>query len=166
VRIHVNRRGRRLVAPALGGVPVKLRAVSHLTDGRVRRARNHTRLFAERHHLVPPITGIFVADRPILLPRGKRFLAYIARHARRVDIVQCDGHAAKLPAFAIHPVFAVMLSVARARVACRFLHRHGMTARFVRIGHGNRITRHPGMSRLNPASWPPDRRSGVTLIRH
>jgi hypothetical protein len=166
VRIHVNRRGRRLVTPALGGVPVKLRAVGRLTDGRVRRARNHTRLFAERHHLVPPITGIFLPDQPVLLPRGKRFLTYIARHARRVDIVQCDGHAAKLPAFDIHPVFAVMLSEQRANVACRFLHRHGMRARFVEIGHGNRITRHPGLSRLNPASWPPDRRSGITLIRH
>jgi hypothetical protein len=165
VPVRVNRRGRRRVAPALGGVPVKLRAVGRMTDGRRRRAQARTRLFAERHHLVPPLSGIFKPDLPILLPSGHRFLRYIAAHARRVDIVQCHGHAAELPRRHINPVFAASLALERAHVACNYLRRHGMRARFVKIGHSNTTSRNPGSNRNNPATWPPDRRSGVTLIR-
>jgi hypothetical protein len=166
VQVPVNRRGRRRVAPALGGVPVRLRAVGRLTDGRRVNARNRTRLFAERHHLVPPAAGIFVADQPVLLPSGRAFLRRIAARARRVDVVQCHGHAAELPFQHVNPIFAASLALARAHVACNFLRAHGMKARFVKIGHSNRISRNPGLDRQNPSSWPPDRRSGVVLIRH
>jgi PKD repeat protein len=166
VPVRVNRRGRRRVAPALGGVPVRLRAVGRLTDGRRLRAGNRTRLFAERHHLVPPAAGIFKPDQPILLPSGRRFLRSIAARARRVDVIQCHGHAAELPFRHVNPVFAASLALARAHVACNFLRNHGMNGKFVKIGHSNRLSRNPGLDRQNPASWPPDRRSGVVLIRH
>jgi hypothetical protein len=165
VQVPVNRRGRRRVAPALGGVPVRLRAVGRLTDGRRLRAGNRTRLFAERHRLVPPAAGIFRPDLPILLPSGKRFLRNIAARARRVDEIRCNGHAAELPFQHVNPVFAAALALQRAHVACNFLRSHGMNGKFVKIGHSNTISRNPGLNRQNPASWPPDRRSGVTLIR-
>jgi hypothetical protein len=166
VGVRVNRRGRRLVAPALGGIPVKLKATGRMADGRRRTDRNRSRLFAERHHLVPPISGIFKPDLPILLPAGHRFLRYIAGHARRVDVVQCHGHAAELPRPFVNPVFAASLAVERAFVACNYLRRHGMRAKFVKIGHSNNISRNPGSNRFNPSTWPPDRRSGIVLIRH
>jgi hypothetical protein len=166
VQIPVNRRGRRRVAPALGGVPVTLRATGRLTDGRLRRARNRTRLFAERHHLLPPASGIFKPDQPVLLPGGRHFLRSIAARARRVDVVQCHGHAAELPPQHVDRIFAAALAKQRARVACRVLRRNGMRARFVTIGHSNLLPRFPGTPVRNPNTWPPDRRSGVVLIRH
>jgi hypothetical protein len=165
VRVRISKRGLAQVGRSLGGVPVRLRGLGRLTDGRVRGARKETRLYAERHHLVPPFAGIFVADKPILLPSGRRFLLNIAKRARRVDIVRCDGHAAELPRQFVNLRFANSLALERAHVACNLLRRHGMRARFVKIGHSNTITRQPGVPRTNRRSWPPDRRSGITLIR-
>ncbi|HYH58953.1 MAG TPA: choice-of-anchor D domain-containing protein [Thermoleophilaceae bacterium] len=164
VRIQVNRRGRRMVAPALGGVKVKLRADGQFTDGRRRQDRNRSWLFAERHHLKPPLPGIFKPDQPVFLPSGRRFLKDIARRARQVDIVRCNGHAARLPKQFVDRAFAIALAIQRAHVACKFLRKRGMTAKFVMVGHANRIQR-TDIPRTNPRSWPPDRRSGIVLRR-
>jgi outer membrane protein OmpA-like peptidoglycan-associated protein len=157
VRPRLTAYGRRLLARRLGGVSVRVRAVAGTTGG-VRRAHARTRalLRVERFRTAP---GSFVANRPVVTPRGKRLLRSLRGKLVAVRSLRCDGYAASARP---RSVVARSLSRRRARVLCAALGRLVAGRLRVRvIGHGAARPIASNASRVGRAI---NRRVEVTVV--
>lgn len=144
VRMTLTRAGKRLTRPALGGVRVQLRATGVLANGLTRHADRTALLFAPRQARRGP-AAMFRADGARLTPAGKRFLDTIARQAEQVRLLTCIGHTARTGNRVGNKV-AYALSRQRAKAACAYLVRRGVSVRTqVRVvGVGNTENRKGG----------------------
>jgi hypothetical protein len=157
VRLRLSAYGRRILARRLGGVSVRVRAVAS-TSGGVRRASGRT-LVVLRVERVRTSPGSFVANRPLLTSRGKRFLRGVRGRLIAVQRLRCDGYAATVRP---HSRFARSLSRRRGRLICNALRRLAAGAPGVRVtGHG---AVRPIASNATERGRATNRRVEVTIV--
>jgi Bacterial Ig-like domain (group 3) len=157
VRLRLSAYGRRILARRLGGISVRVRAVAS-TSGGVQRASERTRAVLRVERLRTP-PGSFVANRPLLTPRGKRFLRSVRGRLVAVKRLRCDGYAAMVRP---HSRFARSLSRRRGRLICKALRRLALGAPGVRVtGHG---AARPIASNATERGRAMNRRVEVTIV--
>lgn len=121
--MRLNGRGRQLACHA-GGVRVTFDVRAVARDGGTVRTSTSARVRTPRL-IVVPSDGMFRSGRTDLMPRGMRAMLRIARRLVGVPAIRCTGHTDSIGPAAYNQA----LGLARARVTCRFLRRHGVRSR-------------------------------------
>jgi outer membrane protein OmpA-like peptidoglycan-associated protein len=145
VGLQPTARGRRLVARALGGRRVTLRADAPTTAQQALAATAVARLYPHRQTIAPPLAAgaIFAPDSPLPTSAGRRFLARVAARLRAVSAVECRGHVAPGIEGLGGSGSTRRLGRARGAAACAALRRHGLKARTTVVSAGKRRPRVP-----------------------
>jgi outer membrane protein OmpA-like peptidoglycan-associated protein len=138
VRLRLTRAGRRALERSLGGVEVVLHVTAATGASGTMRAQRRLRLLSRTHRVEPAGTA-FEPDSALLTAAGRRFLERVRARVRDVAAIRCTGHTAQVP----ERTGVDVLSLRRARVACRYLRRLGLNVRYRVIGAGDRHPRGP-----------------------